>query len=164
MPSLLWDEMSYHKTIEQKFDQWHRIDASGCWLWFGPQRAGYGRLPMQHAYKTKMHTAHIVAYERFRGPVPAGHQLDHLCRVKHCVNPGHLEAVLLAENVRRSVPYRTYNRTHCPNGHEYGVGDDNGLRTRGHRRCVICREATLLRNNAKMNVKRRAHGYAYQAR
>ena len=29
-------------------------------------------------------------YEWFVGPIPKGLQLDHLCRVPHCVNPAHL--------------------------------------------------------------------------
>jgi len=50
--------------------------------------------------------AHRVFYQLFRGPIPAGLHLDHLCRVASCANPDHLEAVTPAENHRRSMPYR----------------------------------------------------------
>ena len=45
--------------------------------------------------------AHRVYYEKAKGPIPAGMQIDHLCRVPVCVNPDHLEAVTPAQNVQR---------------------------------------------------------------
>jgi hypothetical protein len=45
--------------------------------------------------------AHRWAYEHFIGPIPAGLEIDHLCRVRHCVNPAHLEPVTKSENRRR---------------------------------------------------------------
>lgn len=44
---------------------------------------------------------HRVSYETFIGPIPKGLEIDHLCRVKVCANPEHLEAVTHQENVRR---------------------------------------------------------------
>lgn len=72
---------------------------NGCWIW---QRAttkgGYGVTDRGDGRQT---TAHRVYYERFVGPIPAGLQLDHLCRVRLCVNPAHLEPVTSAENNQR---------------------------------------------------------------
>jgi hypothetical protein len=45
--------------------------------------------------------AHVLAWELVNGPVPDGFGLDHLCRVRHCVNPEHLEIASQAENVQR---------------------------------------------------------------
>ena len=45
--------------------------------------------------------AHRHYYERVRGPIPANRQVDHLCRVRACVNPDHLELVTARENIRR---------------------------------------------------------------
>lgn len=48
-----------------------------------------------------MQYAHRLAYERAKGPIALGAQIDHLCRVRECVNPDHLEVVTQTENVRR---------------------------------------------------------------
>jgi hypothetical protein len=47
--------------------------------------------------------AHIAFYERFKGPIPDGLDLDHLCRVPRCVRPEHLEAVTTAVNCQRGT-------------------------------------------------------------
>jgi hypothetical protein len=71
------------------------VDAeSGCWLWQrGIHHSGYAFVARQ--------LAHRYVYELHRGPIPEGLTLDHLCRVRHCVNPEHLEPVTMTENLRR---------------------------------------------------------------
>jgi hypothetical protein len=70
-------------------------EVDGCWIWRGRiDPNGYGTIGRNFA--------HRVMYERHVGPIPKGLHLDHLCRVRSCVNPKHLEAVSCAENVRRS--------------------------------------------------------------
>lgn len=58
---------------------------------------GYGQIHARYRHMG----AHRAAYEHFVGPIPDGLQIDHLCRNKLCVRPDHLEAVTLAENLRR---------------------------------------------------------------
>lgn len=77
-----------------------RQDENGCWLWTGVvSRRGYG----QWARLRKTLSAHRVAWEHLRGEIPDGLQVDHLCAVKHCVNPWHMELVNAAVNNERRV-------------------------------------------------------------
>jgi hypothetical protein len=70
---------------------------SGCWLWLGSLRSGYGRFSLNG----KTCEAHRVSYEHLVGPIPQGMMIDHLCRTRCCINPDHLEPVTNAENIRR---------------------------------------------------------------
>jgi HNH endonuclease len=78
---------------------------TGCWLWSGhTNRKGYAEFNFGGSGNNGL--AHRWAHEHFVGPIPEGHTIDHLCRMRSCVNPGHLEAVIHAENIRRARPYR----------------------------------------------------------
>ena len=114
---------------------------SGCWLWTGcilsPSKGGengYGRFGIGKAISTY---AHRWAYENFRGPIPAGLDLDHLCRVRSCVNPDHLEPVTRSENVLRGKISAERNQTHCKHGHEFDAANTYAQKT-GLRRCRRC--------------------------
>lgn len=114
----------------------------GCWLWLGQRGDGYGLMPDSG----RRRVAHLWLYERVHGPVTGGQQLDHLCRNRACVNPGHLEQVPPVVNYRRGEsPWAKNGRkTHCPRGHEYTA--ENIYRERGSRRCLTCkRERDRLR-------------------
>lgn len=77
------------------------IEPRGCWRWMGyVQSNGYGYY--RHEEST---WAHRVSYLLFRGPIPEGLTIDHLCRNKRCVNPDHLEVVTQSENSRRATPW-----------------------------------------------------------
>jgi len=83
--------------------------------------------------------AHIVSYEHYRWLVPLGLELDHLCRVRRCVNPEHLEEVTHQTNVLRGEGVAAINaaKTHCPQGHPYD--EKNTLVWMGERLCKACR-------------------------
>jgi hypothetical protein len=69
-----------------------------CWIWqLAKGTNGYG----MSSTATGKVLAHRLYYEHKYGPIPTDRQLDHLCRVRACVNPDHLEPVTGAENVRR---------------------------------------------------------------
>lgn len=126
-----WKNTSPDDAFDEKV---HVEPNSGCWLWAGSTRDGYGRF----LHDGRFVQAHRWSYERVIGAVPEGLQLDHLCRTRCCVNPAHLEPVTLEENVRRGlVGEHNRRKTACPQGHAYA--DDN-LRRRpsGHRRCREC--------------------------
>lgn len=96
------------KSMVQRF--WEKVDKTAtCWLWRGAiNRNGYGNFLAggTRADGLRYQEAHIVSYELHRGPIPDGLELDHLCRVHHCVNPDHLEPVTHTVNMRRAVPFR----------------------------------------------------------
>lgn len=95
-----------------------------CWVWRGPrQNAGYG-----HIGRGKKHLIHRLTYEHFVGAIPAGLQIDHLCRVRLCCCPWHLEAVTQRENILRGegITAVCARKTHCPRGHEFSA--DNTYR------------------------------------
>ena len=124
-----WDYISPQERLEQKCIP---EPNSGCWLWEASDNgeAGYGVM----YYEGRLQAAHRVSYQIFKGDIPEGFQIDHLCKVRLCVNPDHLEAVTPAENNRRSPKPKP---THCPHGHEYT--EDNILRySIGHLRCRKC--------------------------
>ncbi len=87
---------------------WSHVEkAETCWLWTSTITGnGYGH----YSIKRVKVGAHRFAYELMVGPIPQGLTIDHLCRVKACVNPDHLEPVTQAENNRRGIEARTIER------------------------------------------------------
>jgi hypothetical protein len=120
---------------------WHTIPIPecGCWVWTGAMlECGYGFIAV--AGKRKL--AHRLAYELAIGPIPDGLEIDHLCRVRSCINPSHLEPVSHQVNVKRGnagkiTGARNRAITHCPRGHAYS-GDNLHITTRGSRWCRAC--------------------------
>lgn len=73
------------------------IDGAPCWL--VPGKPGYATIARGGRNSTAL--AHRVAYELWFGPIPAGLDIDHLCRNRRCCNPAHLDAVTRSVNLRR---------------------------------------------------------------
>jgi len=87
---------------ERRF--WSKVDKTDtCWLWTGSLTYdGYAIFGVA----SERTGAHRCAWRFTNGDIPEGMHLDHLCRVRHCVNPAHLEVVTVAENNRRSAEAR----------------------------------------------------------
>ena len=123
-----------------RFRSAYTVMPDGCWTWLRPTDNGYGRFWI----KGRTALAHRISYEMHVGPIPAGLQIDHLCRNRGCINPSHLEPVTIAENVLRGEGRSAQNarKSTCPKGH--ALAGDNVYRTpKGGRGCREClREST----------------------
>jgi len=125
-----------------------KVDTSSdCHLWLaGTSTAGYGKISLDDVTEF----AHRVAWVAAHGEqVPPGLQLDHLCRVRRCVNPDHLEPVTRRENILRGESHQAKNarKTHCANGHPFNESN-TGTQGQQWRKCNVCaREKTQRRND-----------------
>jgi hypothetical protein len=120
-------------TVE-RFKAKVQVAPSGCWEWLGGrlgQNSQYGQFSMA-AVGRPVVGAHRAAWELFRGPIPEGLTIDHLCRNTICVNPDHLEPVTQKVNNQRYA----VTITHCPQGHEY-TPENTAHYGRG-RQCRTC--------------------------
>ena len=125
----------------------------GCWLWTASLKpAGYGQMS---GFGKRVTYSHRVSYRIFKGEIPYGHELDHKCRVRRCINPDHLEAVPHRENVVRGVGLTAINaaKSHCLNGHQF-TAENTHLDTRNQRVCLTCRR--FLRRTEEAKAKKRA--------
>ena len=88
------------------------IPPSTCWVWTGAvNNKGYGST----WYDGRWRLVHRIAYEAIVGPIAEGLTVDHLCKVRSCVNTDHMELVSLRENILRgnSLSARYARRTKC---------------------------------------------------
>lgn len=118
------------------------VTESGCWIWTaGCTGAGYGAYAPSHK---EWILAHRFAYIFVNGPILKGLQLDHLCRVRCCVNPAHLEAVTCQDNILRGngLAAELARRSHCKRGNHLLSGLNVYITPKGTRMCRLChREA-----------------------
>jgi hypothetical protein len=151
-------------TPEERF--WSHVDKSGdCWLWTGAlDRNGYGKV----MYAGSLRKSHRLAYELLVGPIPPDRVIDHVCRVRRCVNPGHLEPVTQRDNVLRgdTGPAANLAKTHCVHGHPFTGSNlivtrrTDGRVRRACRACGNAARPTSREYAALLGVERAAREYA----
>lgn len=129
---------------------WLKVDKTPtCWLWTGYlEKNGYAYFSYGPSSDKTRAAAHRFSYEMVNGPIPDSLQIDHLCRVRRCVNPTHLEAVTARENLMRGIGVAAINsqKTHCIRGHAFTVENTgpNGRDGQG-RTCKECRRINARR-------------------
>lgn len=146
--------MRPHPTSDkERFDgKWKLDPSSGCWLWTASKDSdGYG----QFWQKGHLPKAHRAAWRLYRGPIPEGAQIDHLCRVRHCVNPDHLRLVTLVQNVLEnsaSITAKIVASTHCPKCGSLLIAAPKGMGRWQSRYCKPCYQVRTRRyRQAKRN-------------
>ena len=129
---------------------WSKVDKTGpapsfrpelgpCWIWTGyvNPKTGYGEISQRRRPTpsgTKM--PHRAAYELLREIIPDGRFIDHLCRVRTCVNPDHLEPVTPKVNTERGLHGEL--RTECSKGHNLTPENTYVRPSDNSRKCRIC--------------------------
>lgn len=134
---------------------------NGCWEWQGAKSVGYGKIMTQAQPIPVLVGAHRISYELFRGKIPDGLYIDHLCRNRACVNPSHMETVTNRENIRRTprIAQRAKEMT-CAHGHdlkEWGVLRVDPRTTdpeSGYYRCKLCSRENALAYHYKNRDER----------
>ena len=119
-------------STEERF--WSKVNKTeSCWLWTrATSKHGYGAFMLDH----KKTYVHRLAYEMLVRPIPKGLTIDHLCRVRNCVNPAHMEVVTQGENASRQI-HANSKKTNCPSNHPY-LGDNLYVSKTGGRNCREC--------------------------
>lgn len=131
------------RPAEERF--WEKIEKTAtCWIWHGNLgQAGYGRIKIGR----RNVAVHRLAYSLLVGPIPEGHEIDHVkargCTSRACVNPAHLEPVPHRVNLLRGASIVAENalKTHCKYGHAFTPENTTIERTkRGgtRRQCRAC--------------------------
>lgn len=147
MPSVAFDPTNALHVV-RFLRRFRPLSKDECWPWLGSCLSGSGRYGAFYA-GGKTTYAHRAAWTLFRGEIPVGLTIDHLCKNPRCVNPHHLEVVTLAQNVARSDNVTALNarKTKCIRGHALS-GDNLRLYTRPagalERRCKTCRRLYLM--------------------
>lgn len=133
-------------TPIDRFATFVDVQAPGCWRWTGKHdRNGYGRFRLAGRWQLAHRVAVTLLTERDLTDL----EVDHLCQVKDCVNPDHLDLVTPQQNMHRQARVGARaSATHCKRGHEFT--EANTYRNaRGNRDCITCRRAARAARYAK---------------
>lgn len=129
-----------------------QLPTDQCVIWPGGIRGqGYGMAYTQDKAHKPIN-AHNLVYKVAVGPIPEGLVLDHLCRVRKCVNPTHMEPVTPIENYNRGL--KVALKTHCKHGHEFTR--ENTYAAKRQRHCRTCMRESSRRADAKKKAERTA--------
>ena len=157
------------QSAQDRFAAMVQFKEEGCWQWTGTKTPkGYGLFDPGTESSVKMQAVHRWAYEHYKGPIPDGYLLDHVCHNadssckggptclhRSCVNPEHLEPVASsAENQARSH-LAPQHKTHCIHGHLLEPSNIYSPPGFPHRRsCRKCRRRRHVAHEARKGILR----------
>lgn len=107
-------------TLESLPQRWQDrvvVSRRGCWVWQGATNDGYAwGTPAGAKRPARLHR---VTYQLLIGPI-AEETLDHLCRVRPCINPAHLRPASNRENILagEGPTARNARKKQCDKGHQ----------------------------------------------
>lgn len=138
------------ETLKNKLLSRVLIKDSGCWEWQGSKLPrGYPRLGKNYM--------HRVSYEIYKGAIPAGMTVDHICFNPPCVNPDHLQLLSPSDNLRRQRKALTDN---CKRGHVGTLVEKKD----GHRYCLECSRIRALERTRSNPEKNRRNAEEWRKR
>lgn len=146
------EKMPAYRNIEERISEKFQINyETGCWEWTGAlDIGGYGQISVDNRCKL----AHRISWNVFKGAIPNGLQIDHLCRNRKCVNPDHLRVTTRKDNILCSngITARQVRQTHCKRGHEF-TKENTYIDTKEGRNCIECKRMLQRRWGAKNKEK-----------
>lgn len=127
---------------------WARVlKAPSCWIWLlSKNHKGYG----EYGFRGVTVACHRFSWVLANGPIPPDLQIDHICRVRHCVNPDHLRLLRPEQNALLSPKHNAF-KAYCPAGHPYTPGNTYlKRRSNGFERvCKLCKSASERRRTGR---------------
>ncbi len=96
------EETQQEKFLRTKINYEKKvIKKEGCWDWKGCiEKNGYARLSCKDI---DVRHAHTASYMIYKGIIPEGLQVNHLCNNRKCSNPSHLYVGTQQENMRDKI-------------------------------------------------------------
>lgn len=112
-----WNAVQVPDRVAERAHELVEVDEAGCWIsLYSVGSHGYAQIGWQDAGTRHMVLAHRASWVHEHGQVPLGITLDHTCRQRRCVNPGHLRLLSNVENARRTNG-ADFPLGGCRNGH-----------------------------------------------
>jgi HNH endonuclease len=142
-------EFTPQKVIDRLLER-IEIDEAGCWIsLYSVGSHGYSQVTWwtgkrDEGGKTRVRLGHRVSWEALHGPIPGGLTIDHICRVRRCINPEHLR---LLSNLANATDTRRATEAPVPIGKTCGKGLHELLRYPSG--AVACRECAKDRSDRK---------------
>ena len=147
-----WNSVPVPARVAQRAYERVEVDENGCWIsTYSVASHGYAQIGWQDSGKVHMVLAHRAAWTHVNGQMPLGLTLDHLCKVRRCVNPAHLRMLPNFENARR-INGDDFPLGQCKRGHPNTALEEIARRTKSGlpRVGLVCGEC--------MAENRRANG------